>query len=197
MLFGDFGVFEDAGFATEMTSPFADGVFGFLFYPGIDFFVAREFGGQHEIEAVHERVVDGTLEAGGLANFLGIVVFGIADDPLPIAFAERSAPGAVGGNAFTGEGLAVDGDFGSGSEWSKAGAGFKREMSDVGGGGADAFGGNFGVDAGLLPMFLEAFEGDPVGFVVTEGVGGELHVAGQGIASAGGDGVDALVDLDF
>ena len=83
-----------------------------------------------------------------------------------------------------------DGGLAGGAEERAAGGHVKTDGGDVGGGGADGvvvFDG--GVDAGAVPVFFEAIDGDPTHAVELEGPGGEADFAWELLATAAGDGV--------
>ena len=133
-----------------------------------------------------------------LCRPVAAAVFGEA--PLRAGLAEAGQPGAVAAGRGRGQLLAVDGDRGlaGGIERAAAGAHFEGEGGDVGGGdGHGGIAGDFGIEAGALPVLPERIDGQPLHAIVGQRPGGEFDFARVGIAAAFGDLVEDAVELDL
>ena len=145
--------------------------------------------GEDVEEGGGEGVVDGALEAGGFAAARG----GAAEGPGVVLAAE--VDGGAGGGL---EVLAIDG-AGDGVKERGAVGGGEREGGGVGGG--EGYGGGLGdgvveggLDAGVLPMFGEAGEVEPVEVGVVEGAGLEGEPEGVGEEGLEEGGLDVILE---
>ena len=187
---GDVLVVLDAGLAAELAPPVVDGVLHLGGRPVADLLVQGRAGRPDHQEAVHEGIVDRPLQAVPLAK--RAVVVGcdrLAHLPSTLrkwAIHERSESGS--GASTSSPSIIDDAALGD-VERDRAVAGGDRQRQ-----GRDILGRDLGasvavtaeqigVDAGLLPVLLQAVDLDPGRPVVTQRPGGEVDLDGHRIAA--------------